>query len=145
MNYSFAKTFNGLGVVIGWVLIALGLAMFVATYQDGLDLALSVGGLMVVFGFCIIALCQLSQAVIQTAEESATTNQLLQDLLKQGSSQVSLAKLQVPAPQQNELELIKSYKGYRIDKKPGTRIYFVEGQPFDGLPEAEQHIDNLAS
>lgn len=173
MDYGVAKFVNFVGILIGWLAIAVGLLPIFNSDEDSLMLALTAGGPLIAAGLILVALCQMANATIQTAEESKTTNDLLRQLIDRPAAsaqfvspvedaQPKSAKTVVTGPNSVEspspgtttatqssassrsgLVLVKAYKGHAISKIDGTRRFFVDDQEFEGLLAAEKYITSL--
>lgn len=164
MDYGIAKSINAIGAVVGWGLVGLGAISFTVIAQNDFPAAIFSGGILVFSGLALVAMCQMANATIHTAEESKTTNDLLRELLKNSSSpdlppsrgettpsmkanemrddvSPNLAHY-TPRPH-DKIEHVKVYKGHTIQKIAGTRIFLADGRDFSGILAAEQHIDSL--
>ena len=88
MNYGFAEFVNVVAIILGAMLIVFGGVAFVGLLQEGMLLAVSSGGVPIVVGIGIIAVAQLSNAMIDTAKESRKTNELLNRMLSDSKTNV---------------------------------------------------------
>lgn len=157
MNYGFAEFVNTVAIVFGAILIAFGAVAFFIIFPDNWISALANGGISVASGVVIIAIAQLSNATIHTARESKITNNLLATLIKNQAVETAIPnKAIISARQTDAVEnsyseavvrpgidkvvYVKTYKGFRIEKIEGTRIFLVDGKDFEGIIAAEQYI-----
>lgn len=164
MDYGIAKSINAIGTVAGWGLVGLGAISFFVTAQSDFLAAMFSGGILSFSGLALVAMCQMANATIHTAEESKTTNDLLRELLKNSRSpnfpsardtttppvkanakpdDVSPNLAQYAPRPDDQIEHVKVYKGHTIQKVAGTRIFLADGRDFSGILAAEKHIDSL--
>lgn len=164
MDYGIAKSINAIGSVAGWALVSLGAISFIVTAENDFLAGIFSGGILAFSGLALVAMCQMANATIHTAEESKTTNDLLRELLKNNRSLGSLPARDGTTPpvrthtkpndhSQNpaeytprpddQVEHVKVYKGHTIQKVSGTRIFLADGRDFSGILAAEKYIDSL--
>ena len=170
MGYDVAKVVNAVGIGGGWLISAAGLILIFISGEDNWALALMEGGLLIAYGIGLVALCQMANATIHTAEESRTTNDLLRQLIARPAARVdnlpptqaasskskqsasgdtnsfeSQSQVTTTAPQSSGERqfVVKICKGHFIKKVEGKGRFFVDGQVFDSLQAAEKYISSL--
>ena len=148
MNYGFAEFVNVVAIILGAMLIVFGGVAFVGLLQEGMLLAASSGGIPIVVGIGIIAVAQLSNAMIDTAKESRKTNELLNRMLSDSKANVSgsaeyrrTSEKTVPPISSDKIsnEPVTTYKTYPIYKRGGG--FIVLGEWFASMNEAKKFID----
>jgi len=157
MNYGFAEFVNTIAIVFGAILMTFGAIAFFIMLPENWIAALANGGISVATGVVIIAIAQLSNATIHTARESRKTNEFLVTLVKNQAAETTAPNKVVRSGQHTDavdnnysaaivrpgidkVVYVKTYKGYRIEKIEGTRIFLVDGKDFEGIIAAEQYI-----
>ena len=148
MNYGFAEFVNVVAIILGAMLIVFGGVVFVGLLQEGMLLAVSSGGIPIVVGIGIIAVAQLSNAMIDTAKESRKTNELLNRILSdskahvRGSAEYQRTSEKTVPPISSKTisnEPVTTYKTYPIYKRGGG--FIVLGEWFASMNEAKKFID----
>lgn len=148
MNYGFAEFVNGFAILFGAMLLVFGGVVFVGSLQEGILAAVSTGGVLLIAGIGIIAVAQLSNAMIDTAKESRKTNELLNRMLSDNKAIASgsaeyqrTSEKTVPPISSNKIsnEPVTTYKTYPIYKRGGG--FIVLGEWFASMNEAKKFID----
>ena len=172
MDYSVAKLINGVGIVAGWLLLGIGVISFFVVAQSDVLTAVFSAAVLAASGLVLVAICQMANATIHTAEESKVTNELLRQLIGGvqvtkrseatdqrsrtiGSDVVELEGLSAaveskpikvktynPKPDARVF-LVKEYRGHSIRRVEGTGIFLVGDREFEGHLAAVTFIDSL--
>ena len=170
MGYGVAKVVNAFCIGAGWLITAAGLILLFISGEDSWAVALMKGGLLIAYGLGLVALYQMANATIHTAEESRTTNDLLRQLIARPAARVgnlppaqatSSKSEQSASGDTNSLEsssqvattgpqssgerqfVVKICKGHFIKKVEGKGRFYVDGQAFDSLQAAEKYVSTL--
>ncbi len=162
MDYSIAKSINAIGTVAGWGLVGLGAISFFVAAQSDFLAALFSGGVLAFSGLALVAMCQMANATIHTAEQSRETNELLRQLLRSNTegagsvliggttgvigSQSAALRLHQHKPAaisrvSSGHPVIDTYKDVNIEKVDGLERFVVGGKYFLSVAEAKEYID----
>ena len=167
MDYSVAKLINCVGIVAGWLLLGIGVISFFVVAQSDVLTAVFSAAVLAASGLVLVAICQMANATIHTAEESKDTNELLKELIGKGaSSSITQHSMPPSAPEASSIKHGETtgkdrsvrylladgeraehetyYKGFFITKTTKTGTYIVEGYGFESLPDAKEYIDKIA-
>ena len=172
MDYSVAKLINGVGIVAGWLLLGIGVISFFVVAQSDVTTAVFSSGVLVASGLVLVAICQMANATIHTAEESKVPNELLKELIggvqvakkseatDQGSRTIGSGVVDLEGPSaaverksitgktytpksDTRVFLVKEYRGHSIERVEGTGIFLVGDREFEGHLAAVRFIDSL--
>lgn len=136
-NFQFARALLGLVQIAGWVSIAAGVFVFGSAFGviDGVPM-MAVGGVLAGLGFLLIALAQMSLAVIVTAEN---TGAMLEEMRRAAPARAAAPPSARSAVAQEVGETIKTYRGKRIVR--ASEGVTVGERKFRSVLDAEKFID----
>ncbi|MEY8143040.1 hypothetical protein [Falsihalocynthiibacter sp. CO-5D18] len=147
-NFGTAKIALGLTSGIGWLLAASSILVWFQTSGfQGLVATISVA----VAGILIVAMSQMSFAVIATAEN---TREIVLLLKSEQTNSRAVAQFDHSTPKANAAtskgptnlsgQPIKTYKGYQIIRTANGFVS-TNGEEFQGLLAAEKYLRELTS
>ncbi|MCA2012420.1 hypothetical protein LCM17_13055 [Cereibacter sphaeroides] len=140
-RYSTARSLNQVMIALGWLTIAFSAIVLIVAFQRAGALGALVTAVpTAIGGLVLVALAQMSLAQLDTAENTAETVTLLQQLVKAGKAS-SPAPVNTPhnpsAPRVGDA--VKTYKGRRIIRENAG--VSVDGREFGNVIAAEKWID----